>query len=247
MRVPSTIEQLLEVAAVACAVATVAIVLWYLIRRPALVLRTKLWLLAGLGVLPIAVALTGNYAGYERTKSLEFCGSCHVMDAYLRDATDPKSNSLAAIHSRNPQFGGESCYRCHANFAMFGAVTTKVGGLKHLWYYLADYSGTGPDGEGGPPIKLYEPFDSATCRQCHSTMAPMFMQTHGEALELIRAGEASCIDCHSEIHPTALAHREKPAAAAAPEEPATGEPAEESPRRTAPHRRAPRRKCQPRR
>ena len=129
------------------------------------------------------------------------------MGAYVRDALDPKSQSLAAIHARNPQFGSESCYLCHADYVLFGAVVTKLNGLKHLWYYAKDYIGTGPDGEGGPPIKLFHPFPVSTCRRCHSTAAPHFVETHGEAIEAIRAGDASCIDCHTEVHPTALAHR----------------------------------------
>jgi cytochrome c-type protein NapC len=206
-----SVEKLLKVAALAAAAVSVAIILWYLIRRPPLGRLTKVLLLLGLGVMPVGVALTGNIAGYEYTLKREFCASCHVMGAYARDAEDPKSKSLAAIHSRNNRFGGDSCYTCHADYQMFGAVTTKLNGLKHLYYYVTEYANTGPDGEGGPAIHLYKPFQNATCMQCHSTGAPRWsgVDEHTAMVDDIRKGEASCIGCHSEVHPTALAHRQK--------------------------------------
>ena len=193
--------------ALACAACSAAIIVWYLVRRPQLGRVTKVVLLAGLGLLPLIVSLTGNIAGYEYTLSRPFCGSCHVMGAYVRDAEDPKSQSLAAIHSRNHKFGDESCYMCHSDYQIFGAVTTKLNGLRHLYYYITEYASTGPDGEGGPTIKLYKPFTNAKCMQCHSTAAQKYMETHADQLEQIRSGEVSCIDCHNEVHPTALAHR----------------------------------------
>ncbi len=69
------------------------------------------------------------------------------------------------------------------------------------------YASTGPDGEGGPTIKLYQPFTNGKCMQCHSTSAKKYVETHGEQLEQIRSGDLSCIDCHSEVHPTALSRR----------------------------------------
>ena len=183
-------------------------------RRPPLGRLTKVLLLFGLGLLPGIVALTGNIAGYEYTLSRPFCGSCHVMGPYLRDAEDPKSQSLAAIHSRNHKFGEQSCYMCHADYSMFGAITTKMNGMRHLYHYVTEYAGTGPDGEGGPTIKLYKPFKNDKCMQCHSTAAKKYVETHGDQLEQIRSGDMQCIDCHTEVHPTALSRR---AVAAGPE------------------------------
>ena len=202
-----SIEQLLKLVALACAACSAAILLWYLLRRPPLGRGTKVVLLGGLGLLPLVVSLTGNIAGYEYTLSRPFCGSCHVMGPYVRDAEDPSSQSLAAIHSRNHKFGDQSCYMCHADYKIFGAVTTKLNGMRHLYHYVTEYAGTGPDGEGGPTIKLYQPFTNATCMQCHSTAAKKYVETHGDQLEQIRSGDLSCIDCHNEVHPTALARR----------------------------------------
>ena len=213
-----SVEKLLKLAALASAAVSVAIIAWYLIRRPPLGRLTKVLLLVGLGVMPLGVALTGNIAGYEYTLKRPFCGSCHVMAPYIRDAEDPKSTSLAAIHSRNSRFGEQSCYTCHADYSMFGAVTTKLNGLKHLYYYVTEYANTGPDGEGGPPIHLYKPMKNGTCTQCHSTAAPgwLAVEPHQGLLADIRAGEMSCLDCHGgeNVHPLALQRRPKKTAQA---------------------------------
>ena len=203
-----SLEHLLRNIALTAALISAIIIGWYLVRRPPLGRSTKVLLLFGLGVMPIGVALTGNVAGYEYTLSREFCASCHVMLPYTEDAADPKSNSLAAVHSRNPTFGGASCYECHADYAIFGAVTTKVNGLRHLYYYVTEYSNTGPYGEGGPDIHLYKPFTNAVCTRCHSTTAPLWakVEDHAGVLEEIRSDDAKCIDCHAEVHPRALAH-----------------------------------------
>jgi len=202
-----TTEQLLQAIALACAVLSILIGAWYLVRRPHLNRLTKTMLLFGCGVFPMIVSLTGNIASFEYTLTRSFCGSCHVMGPYLRDAEDPKSNSLAALHSRNHKFGETSCYTCHADYQMFGAITTKQNGMKHLFKYLTEYANTGPDGEGGPTIHLYKPFKSEACMQCHSTSAKRYLEQHAGEVEQIRSGEIGCIDCHDVVHPLALSRR----------------------------------------
>ena len=108
-----TLEQLLKATALVASVISIIILLWYLARRPPLGRMTKVLLLFGLGVMPLGVALTGNIAGFEYTLKREFCGSCHVMLPYTQDAADPKSTSLAAVHSRNHSFGEEKSDRSH--------------------------------------------------------------------------------------------------------------------------------------
>ena len=204
-------EDLLKFVTLVCSGISAAIILWYLLKRPALSRPVKFALLAGLGIFPAGVVLAGNIAGFQYTMRRPFCGSCHVMGAYYRDAADPNSKSLASIHSRNEKFGGESCYVCHADHKMLGPVITKLNGLKHLYYYVTEYAYTGPDGEGGPTIHLYKPFKNENCEQCHSTTAPRWssVSEHQGMLADIRSGEMSCIGCHDQVHPTALTHRTK--------------------------------------
>ncbi len=206
----NSLEQLLKLAALVAAVIAILILAWYLLRRPPLTRATKVLLLFGLGIMPLGVALTGNIAGFEYTLKRPFCASCHVMLPYTEDAADPRSTSLAAIHSRNHSFGEESCYTCHADYQIFGAMTTKANGLKHLYFYITEYQNTGPYGEGGPKIHMYKPFQNAMCERCHSTTAPRWMtvEDHAGALDDIRKGDTKCIDCHTgdKIHPRAFAH-----------------------------------------
>jgi cytochrome c-type protein NapC len=232
----SSVEELLKLTALVAAGISAAILGWYLVRRPPLGRLTKIMLLFGLGVMPIAVALTGNISGFEYTLNRQFCGSCHVMLPYTEDAADPRSNSLAAIHSRNHSFGEESCYNCHADYQMFGTMTTKLNGLRHLFMYVTEYANTGPYGEQlpgqakVPPIHMYKPFQNGMCTRCHSTTAPNWManQDHAGMLDDIRKGDAKCVDCHTgeKIHPRAFAHggngRPPVAEAGTPAEPPKG-------------------------
>jgi cytochrome c-type protein NapC len=203
-----SLEQLLRVIALFCAAISALTIGWYLWKKPPLGKMTKLVLLFGLGAMPIAAALAGNVAGFEYTLKRDFCASCHVMLPYTQDSEDPGSNSLAAIHSRNGEFGHESCYTCHADYAIFGAATTKANGLKHLYYYITEYAQTGPFGEGGPAIHMYKPFQNGMCTRCHSTSAPTWSkrEDHAGMLAEIRSGDAKCIDCHTDVHPRAFAH-----------------------------------------
>ena len=59
---------------------------------------SALWLhLLGLGVLPLFVLVTGNFAVLEYATEVQFCGTCHLtMKAYIDDLHNPKSPSLAA-------------------------------------------------------------------------------------------------------------------------------------------------------
>ena len=174
-----------------------AILIYWLVRRPPLRTGTKLWLLLGLGPLSIASAMLGNVANLEVSKERRFCGSCHVMVPYTEDAANPKSASLASVHSRNEWFGGESCYVCHADYGMFGVATTKIGGLHHVWdYYAHDW------GPGSRPPALYKPFQNATCMRCHPQTGDRRPLAHEVHRAVIEDGKTSCasIGCHGPVH-----------------------------------------------
>ncbi len=191
-------------AAVACATGSAILLLWYLVRRPALTHATKLVLLAAIGVLPLATATTGNVAGYEATKARRFCGSCHVMTPYKTDSEDPRSLTLAARHARNELFGDENCYACHADYGMFGTVTTKLGGLRHVYEYSFHYRNM-PLDEAREKIHILRPFQNATCMHCHSTEGPSWnaVKDHASLLDRVRGGSVSCASagCHGPAHP----------------------------------------------
>ena len=191
-------------AALACAFASAVLVLWYLVRRPQLTHATKLVLLAGIGILPLATATTGNVAGFEATKTRRFCGSCHVMTPYRNDSEDPRSTTLAARHARNDLFGDENCYACHADYGMYGTIVTKVGGLRHVYEYVLHYRNM-PLDEARATIRIRHPFPNATCIHCHSTEGPLWnaVREHASLVDRVRDGRVSCASagCHGPAHP----------------------------------------------
>ncbi len=193
-------------ASLTAAVAAAAILVWYLVKRPPVYGPTKSLLLLGIGVLPIGVALTSNLASMQHMQQREFCGSCHVMLPFTRDAADPTSMTLAARHSRNASFGEQSCYTCHEDYGMFGTVVTKIGGLEHVWFYYTEYQFLTID-EALPRIQIYEPFPNSSCIQCHSTDVPVWnkVNEHAAALDDLRSGTISCASapCHGPPHPVA--------------------------------------------
>jgi nitrate/TMAO reductase-like tetraheme cytochrome c subunit len=193
--------------AIAGAILSAVVIIWYLVARPALTRTTKIALLFGIGVFPIATAGSGNYAGLEATKMVRFCGSCHVMTPYANDARDPASTSLAAIHTRNAEFGEHSCYTCHANYGMFGFVKTKMGGMNHVVQYVTSFRSMTLD-EAIPKIgEIHQgkPFQSSTCMRCHTGTAPTFkaIGDHAGLAEELKSGKVGCVGegCHGPAHP----------------------------------------------
>ncbi len=190
--------------ALACAGGSALLVIWFLVRRPLLTHATKLVLLMAIGILPIATATTGNVAGFEATKTREFCGSCHVMTPYSDDSNDVHSTTLASRHARNKLFGDENCYGCHANYGMYGTVLTKLGGLRHVYLYVLDYRNTSL-ADARKSIHIRTPFQNSTCMHCHSTEAPIWnaVKEHASLLPRLRDGSISCASsgCHGPAHP----------------------------------------------
>jgi cytochrome c-type protein NapC len=181
------------------------VLLWYLFRKPALTRLTKITLLFGIGILPIATATNGNVAGYHATKTTKFCASsCHVMVPYGEDSWNAKSTSLAARHARNDAFGAENCYACHADYGMFGTVTTKIGGMRHVYEYLTHYHSM-PIEESLVKIELIRPFRNEACTRCHSMQNQLWNEIgdHASTLDDVRAGKLSCASegCHGFAHP----------------------------------------------
>jgi nitrate/TMAO reductase-like tetraheme cytochrome c subunit len=200
------------------ALAAAAILVAYLAKKPVLTITVKLWLFLGLGVLPAVAALSSTVAGMERTTHREFCGGCHVMGAHFADATDPKSQSLAARHSRNPFFGDHSCYVCHADYGMYGYPMTKLGGLRHVYlYYLGGYGKLTLE-EAKREIHLAKPYDNLNCRQCHTTTARGWrdIPDHKSLEKELFSNQVSCASagCHGFAHPFT-----KPSRPVAPKEP----------------------------
>jgi nitrate/TMAO reductase-like tetraheme cytochrome c subunit len=192
--------------ALGCAALSALLLVWYLVARPSLTRSTKLILLFGIGLLPIGTAANGNVAGYHATKTRVFCSSCHVMTPFGDDSSNPGSTSLAARHGRNEAFGDENCYACHADYGMFGTITTKIGGMRHVYEYALHFHQLSLD-EALPRIHIRKPFPNATCMRCHSTQTPGWQRVgdHRSLLDRLRANTVSCASagCHGPAHPFA--------------------------------------------
>jgi len=192
-----------EVLAAASAAGAAVILVMHLVRRPPLP-RARVWLLLGLGVLPIATAGSANVAGFKATQSRTFCGSCHVMEPHAHDSDDPRSTSLAAIHARSPTFGHDNCYGCHKDYGMYGYVMTKMGGMRHVYYYLTEYHDM-PLETSKRAIRIRHALPNANCMSCHTTTAPRWLSIgdHASSLEGVRSGAVSCASpgCHGFAHP----------------------------------------------
>lgn len=201
----------LAMIAIGAAALAATILLWFLIARPALTRLTRVVLLVGIGVLPLATAASGNLNGYFATKSRRFCGGCHVMGPYAEDSENLKSTTLAARHARNPHLGEDNCYYCHADYGMFGTVTTKIGGMRHVYEYLFNYRNMSL-AEARTAIHLRGRYSNNTCMQCHSTQLPAWQAIgdHAAAIDDIRADKTSCASagCHGPAHPFSKANPE---------------------------------------
>jgi cytochrome c-type protein NapC len=205
----------LTLIALVCAVLAATILILFLVRRPRLDGGTKLWLLFGLGVFPLGVAMAGNVQGFHATKQRQFCGSCHVMIPHASDSNDPASFSLASRHARNAFFGQENCYVCHADYGMFGTVLTKLGGMRHVYEYLMHYHDVSLE-EAKETIHLIKPYPNTNCMQCHTTNVDLWTRVpdHKSALDDVRENRVSCASpgCHGFAHPFT-----KPASSSSPQ------------------------------
>ncbi len=203
----------LGIVALGCAGIAAVILVVYLLKRPVLDLRVKLWLLLGLGVFPGIAGASSTFVGMEATTHREFCGSCHVMIPHFDDAAALDSQSLGARHSRNPYFGGKSCYVCHADYGMYGYVLTKAGGMRHVYeYYFKGYREMSL-AEAKDKIHLQKPYDNLNCRQCHTSTLHDWRRVpdHESLKKELDENVVSCASagCHGFAHPFSKTEEQK--------------------------------------
>ena len=140
----------------------------------------------------------------DRAESTKFCLSCHIMDDFGKSLHIDDPSYIPAAHFQNNRVPrDQACYTCHTNYTMFGTVTAKMHGLRHLW---AQYIGAVPKPEA---IKLYDAYNNRECLHCHLG-ARSFEggSTHNKVpdrLNLIKTNKLSCISsgCHEFVHDVA--------------------------------------------
>jgi cytochrome c-type protein NapC len=174
-----------------------------LVVRPAITVSRagKILAFGVLFFLPLFSLVAGMENEMQRSESAAFCLSCHIMEPYGKSLHIDDPSYLAGAHFQNHRVpADEACYTCHTNYAMFGTVKAKFGGLRHLYIY---YLGKPPLPEN---IKLYEPFNNRECLHCHLG-ARSFEEgaTHNAdpaTLPAIKANTLSCVSsgCHGTVH-----------------------------------------------
>jgi cytochrome c-type protein NapC len=172
--------------------------------RPAAVTHPqgRLFALVTLLLLPLSAALGGLDVHVERSKTVAFCTSCHVMEGY---GASLHIDDVAHLPATHWQFGRvpreTACFACHTNYTMYGDVKSKLRGLRHVY---VQYLGHVPD-----KIKLYSPYHNRECLHCHDG-ARSFVEGvthHAEPgrFEAILANKLSCLtaSCHGTTHTVA--------------------------------------------
>ena len=151
-------------------------------------------------VVPVLYSVVTAEVALERSKTVEFCASCHVMTPYVEGLKAPDSDLLSAKHYQYRRINNNQCYTCHADYDLFGPVRAKMNGLRHLAHYYL-----------GKPreIKIYKPFPNSHCLQCHDG-AKSFVraESHKEIIDQLRSDEMKCIDCHGPVHPSHVGKKE---------------------------------------
>src|SRR5665213_1178060 len=151
--------------------------------------------------LPVMAAWAGFSEQMYRAESTKFCLSCHVMSDFGKSLYIDDPSYIPAAHFQNNRVPrDQACYTCHTNYTMFGTVTAKMHGLRHLW---VQYVGTVPKPEN---IKLYDPYNNRECLHCHLG-ARSFEQAspHNKTADLLTniiANKLSCVSsgCHEFVH-----------------------------------------------
>ncbi len=148
---------------------------------------------------PTAAAALG--AGYNLKRSTEthFCLSCHEMQPYGKSLLIDDNEPLPAVHYQKRLVDrNAACYTCHRDYALFGDLTTKLNGLRHVWVHFT---------RGAPtPIKLYQPYSNANCLHCHAGARGYETSKHHETSDAhltdMTSGKLSCLTkgCHGVTH-----------------------------------------------
>src|SRR5579863_4515508 len=164
----------------------------------------KILTFVALLILPAMAVWAGFNEQMDRAQSTTFCLSCHVMTDYGRSLTVDDRSYIPASHFQNNRIPRDhACYTCHTTYTMFGGVTAKMRGVRHLYI---QYLGTVPKPED---IKLYTPYNNRECLHCHNGA-----RTYEEATEhhkipdllaQVKSGKISCTSakCHDTIHDVA--------------------------------------------
>lgn len=155
---------------------------------------------SGLVLLPVFGYVLGNLHVLDESKSVEFCGSCHVTMPPLVESMKLDGNELAASHYRKGAVSRKSaCYVCHSGYGMAGGINAKLAGVNHMIHTIRQSERN--------PLKMRSAFDIRSCLDCHAATEGFRSvkghRTRGIQNQLMK-GEIGCTGaCHEPAHPRA--------------------------------------------
>ena len=161
----------------------------------------KILAFVGLLILPALSVWAGFNEHMERATSTSFCLSCHVMTDYGRSLHVDDRSYVPARHFQNNLIPRDrACYTCHTDYSMYGGISAKLRGLRHVYIY---YFGNVPQPSA---IKLYRRYNNRECLHCHAG-ARSFEEgaIHGAdpaIMAAIKSNETSFLTsgCHDHVH-----------------------------------------------
>ena len=164
----------------------------------------KILAFLALFIMPAMTLVMGFSEHMEHATSTKFCLSCHVMHDYGQSLLIDDPSYLPARHFQNNSIPRDrACYTCHTTYTMFGDVSAKKRGLRHLW---VQYAGTIPRPQD---VKLYDPYNNRECLHCHMGARNFESASpHNKTADILtnaKSGKLSCISagCHEFIHDVA--------------------------------------------
>ena len=180
---------------------TAIVLIGLLVIRPTITAARggKILAFVALLIFPLLGSGMGIKAHIEHSTSTKFCLSCHVMEDYGKSLLVDDRSYLPAVHYQYGMVPRErACFTCHTDYTMYGDISAKLRGLKHVYkYYL---------GTPSQPIKLYTAYNNRECLHCHlGTRAFEEGETHikdPQVMTQIKNNQKGCTTsgCHDIVH-----------------------------------------------
>jgi nitrate/TMAO reductase-like tetraheme cytochrome c subunit len=164
------------------------------IRRNGLTTAGKQLMFLSVGIVPLALVFFAYSYAIPASEKVEACGACHVMDHWVNDLRNPKSDTLAAVHFKNRYIQENHCYTCHSDYGMFGTVHAKLEGFGHIIHNTT--------GHYEKPIKIAKPYSNLRCLSCHGESQKFLdpAKHPKEDMADLISGKNACIGCHGPAH-----------------------------------------------
>jgi len=155
---------------------------------------------SGLLLLPVFGYVLGNLHVLDESKSVEFCGSCHVTMPPLVESMKLPGNELAASHYQKGAVSRkDACYVCHSGYGIAGGFHAKLAGISHMIHTVKRSERY--------PLKMRNTFDIDSCLDCHAGAAPFrAVEMHRDPgiQQALVSREMGCTGaCHVTAHPSA--------------------------------------------